>query len=214
MKPTIIEKDRPRGRPADRGQPDLKTAILNQAEDCFAENGYTASSVRVIADQAGVNPALIHYYFGNKHSLLQQVMERALQPLMGALVSLKESDQAPVTEIADLLLSMVASHPNIPKLLTREVLLPGGEMRDFFAETLAPKLGGALPALLEREKVAGRVRNKADTPISSLLIMSLCVFPFVARSLAEPVLGVSFDKDGIEKLSDNISDLLNKGIAA
>jgi AcrR family transcriptional regulator len=156
---------------------------------------------------------LIHYYFGNKKELLLKVMERSFEPLKDALAEMKDGPQASPGMIAELMLSMAASHPNIPRLMTREVLLPGGEMQEFFIENMAPLLGGALPGLLGKEKTAGRMRQDADLPISALLILAVCVFPFIARSLAEPVLGVRFDDDGIKILSQQISALLNEGIA-
>ena len=204
--------ERPRGRPVDTKQQDLKTQILDTAEELFADNGYAATSIRRIANEVGVNPALVHYYFGNKKSLLQNVMERSLEPLGQAIAEMKNSPGASPDIIARLLLSMAAEHPNIPRLMTREVLLPGGEMQQFFTENMAPHLGGALPALLAREKSAGRMSQDSDPAISALLILAMCIFPFVARALAEPVLGVKFDDEGINKLEQQITELLNRGM--
>jgi len=204
--------ERARGRPFDTDQQDLKTQILDTAEELFSDNGYAATSIRRIADKARVNPALVHYYFGNKKSLLQMVMERSLKPLGHAIAAMKTSPDASPEVIASLLLTMAAEHPNIPRLLIREVMLPGGEMQQYFTENMAPHLGGALPALLSREKSAGRMRKDSDPAISALLIMAVCVFPFIARALAEPVLGINFDADGIEILKQQISELLKQGM--
>ncbi len=191
----------------------LRTQILDTAEELFSTHGYSATPVRRIAEQAGVNPALVHYYFGNKKLLLQNVMERALKPLGQAIAAMKDDPETSPDTIAQLLLSMAASHPNIPRLMTREVLLPGGEMQQYFAQHMAPHLGGALPGLLGQAQAAGRVRQDADPVISSMLIMALCIFPFIARDLAEPVLGVRFDAGGIELLAQQITQLLQQGIA-
>jgi TetR/AcrR family transcriptional regulator len=208
------ENDRRQGRPAQSGQQSLKSQILDTAEQSFADKGYAATSMRKIADSAGVNPALIHYYFGNKQKLLKQVMERALQPMMDTIASFKDTPEVSITDIAGLLISMGATHPNIPRLLTREVLLPGGEMQEFFARQMAPRLGGALPALLEREMASGKLREDIDPSLSSLFIISICVFPFLARAIAEPVLGIDFTDEGIDKLSEQVSSLLKKGMSA
>jgi TetR/AcrR family transcriptional regulator len=204
--------ERQRGRPVVTGQQDLRTQILNTAEELFADNGYAATSIRRIAETVGVNPALVHYYFGNKKALLQKVMEHALEPLGRAIAAMKHGPEASPQLIAGLLLSMAAQHPNIPRLLTREVLLHGGEMQQYFSENMAPYLGGALPALLSREKSAGRIRQDADPAISTVLIMALCVFPFIARALAESVLGIDFDDKGIELLNKQITELLQRGM--
>lgn len=204
--------ERPCGRPADADQQDLKTVILNVAESLFSEHGYAATSIRQIAEQAGVNPALVHYYFSNKKNLLKNVMERALAPMGQAIAALGKGEHASPENIAELLLSMLAAHPNMPRLMIREVMLPGGEMQQYFTANLAPHLGGALPALLGKEKAAGRMRHDADPAISAMMIMAMCAFPFVARTLAEPVLGIRYDKDGIELLKQQIIQLLRQGM--
>jgi len=204
--------ERPRGRPVVTDQQNLKTQVLDSAEILFADSGYAATSIRLIADTAGVNPALVHYYFGSKKALLKTVIERALEPLAAAIASLRDGAEASPDKIARLLLDMTVEHPNIPRLMVREVLLPGGEMQKDFIDNMAPHLGGALPALLAGEKSAGRLRSDTDPAISSLLIMSVCVFPFIARTLAEQALGVSFDQKGIAQLNQQISDLLKRGL--
>ena len=209
---TSMTPERPRGRPMDTGQQDLKEQILDTAEQLFTDQGYAGTSIRSIADIAGVNPALVHYYFGNKHALLENVLLRTLAPMAGALASLNDSEAASVEDIAGLLISMAAEHPNIPRLLTREVLLPGGEMQDYFIEHLAPQLGGALPPLLKREKANGNLHANLDPAYSSLMILALCFFPFIARSLAEPVLGIDFSARGTETLAQQVNDLLKGGM--
>jgi AcrR family transcriptional regulator len=58
---------------ADR--PDRRQAILLAAEKLFAEHGYHAVTIRQIADEAGVQSALVGYYFGQKHELFHAIFE-------------------------------------------------------------------------------------------------------------------------------------------
>jgi TetR/AcrR family transcriptional regulator len=205
--------ERARGRPVETDQQDLRKQILDTAEALFSDTGYAATSIRRIADASGVNPALVHYYFGNKKSLLQNVLERVLEPMMKAIAEMKDGPDASPELIAQLLISMAVKHPNIPRLLIREVFLPGGEMQQHFAEHMAPRLGGALPALLKKEKSAGRLHKDADPAISAVLIMSVSIFPFIARTLAEPALGIKYDEEGIKFLNQQITQLLKRGMS-
>ena len=66
------------GRPADGG--DRRTAILSAAREQFAATGYAAASVRGIARQAGVDPALVHHYFGTKEQVCVAAMQLPFQP--------------------------------------------------------------------------------------------------------------------------------------
>lgn len=65
------------GRP-DSSLPDTKTRILDAAERLFMENGYAATSVRMITGAAGVPVALVNYHYGSKQGLMEAVYARAL----------------------------------------------------------------------------------------------------------------------------------------
>jgi AcrR family transcriptional regulator len=55
---------------------DKKQSILDTAETLFAQYGYDPTSTREIAEKAGVNVAMISYYFGSKENLLKAIIER------------------------------------------------------------------------------------------------------------------------------------------
>jgi len=203
---------RPRGRPEAALSRDVEATILAVAEQRFAEQGYAATSMREIASQANVNPAMIHYYFGNKESLLRTVLERALSPLAAAIESMQSADQVSPGEILKTLMGTIASHPSLPYLVMREVMLPGGVMQAHFAEHLAPRLGGALPGLLEREARDGRMRRDVPPQVAALTIMSLAIFPFVVRPVAERVLNVRLEGEALEVMKSQISEVVNKGL--
>ncbi len=69
----------PRGGPR-AGRPDLREAILRAARERFADAGFAGASLRSIATQAGVDVALIPYYFGNKAGLYAATLELQLDP--------------------------------------------------------------------------------------------------------------------------------------
>lgn len=69
------------GRPKDNG--DLRDVIADHAEQVFAEHGFAGARVRDIAARAGVNQALISYYFGSKRKLFDDVFRRRGRVLAG-----------------------------------------------------------------------------------------------------------------------------------
>ena len=184
---------------------------MDAAVDLFAGQGYAATSVREIADRVGVNPAMIHYYFGSKEALLHAALEQALEPLAEAVAAMKKKQQAPLQDIVSLILGTFARKPNLPVLMVREVLLPGGAVQAHFIEHFAPRLGGALPQLLAGEQSEGRLRADLDPRLTAQVLFGLCVFPFISRSLAEPVLGVAYDVKGIRNIEQTIKELLQRG---
>lgn len=59
-----------------RSESDVSTAILDAAELAFADSGYAGASLRAIAREAGVNQAMVAYYFGSKEGLMTAVIGR------------------------------------------------------------------------------------------------------------------------------------------
>jgi len=70
-----------RGRPSKAKGLDLKETILNAAEGLFARHGFHGVTTRQVAAEAGVDTALIHYYFGAKRELFDAVFVRRAEIL-------------------------------------------------------------------------------------------------------------------------------------
>jgi AcrR family transcriptional regulator len=208
------ETAEPRGRkrPGPSGSPDIREGILDVAELLFATRGFAATSMREIAERVDVTPAMIHYYFGSKGRLLQAVMERALEPMAGAVAEIEQRGEAPLRDLTQRLFALAAEHPYLPQLITREVFLPGGQLQEDFLQHFAPRLGGRLPGILRREQREGRVDAGLNPEIAALLMLSLCFFPFVARPAAEAVLGIQYDEAGLRSLSRHVTSFLERGL--
>ncbi len=73
--PDPATSPRPRRRPSGRrsGDSGTREAILDASRELFADHGYEGASLRAIAARAGVDPALIRHFFGNKRSLFARV---------------------------------------------------------------------------------------------------------------------------------------------
>ncbi|HEX6970104.1 MAG TPA: TetR family transcriptional regulator [Micromonosporaceae bacterium] len=68
---------RPGRRP---GSPDTREAILTAARQAFAERGFDGASIRAISADAGVDPALVHHYFGTKERLFLAALNFPIDP--------------------------------------------------------------------------------------------------------------------------------------
>jgi AcrR family transcriptional regulator len=71
---------------------DKREHILNVAEELFAEKGFDGTSVRDIAQHAGVNLAMISYYFGSKEKLLESLIELRAGYAYGILEELNKDE--------------------------------------------------------------------------------------------------------------------------
>lgn len=68
------------GRGRRPGGPDTRGAILEAARSSFAHKGYAGTTIRAVAADAGVDPALVHHYFGSKDDLFVASLEIPVDP--------------------------------------------------------------------------------------------------------------------------------------
>ncbi|HEY8570929.1 TetR/AcrR family transcriptional regulator [Phenylobacterium sp.] len=84
----------PRGRRPKGQGPDLREAILDAAEALFCKHGFYGVTVRQVAAEAGVDTALIHYYFGAKRELFDSVFARRAEVVNQARLDAMAAYQA------------------------------------------------------------------------------------------------------------------------
>ena len=93
---------------------DTRQKILDAAELLFAEHGFGEVSVRQVVQKAEVNVASIHYYFGSKDALIEEVLSRRLTPLNEerlrqlSAFEAKVSEQGGTIAIEDVLYALIS----------------------------------------------------------------------------------------------------------
>jgi AcrR family transcriptional regulator len=147
---TNAERKRP-GRP--RGTSDTRERILSSARELFARNGIDKTSIRAIAADADVDPALVHHYYGTKTELFAAAIHIPIDPMqvIGPL------QQIPVEEIGR----------TLPLLL---LPLWDSEMGKGFIATLRSILAGSDPSLVRsflQEVITKEVGSRVDNPPGS-----------------------------------------------
>jgi AcrR family transcriptional regulator len=70
----------PRGRGRRPGGPDTRSQILEAARRSFADRGFAGTTIRAVAGDAGVDPALVHHYFGAKDDLFLAALDVPVDP--------------------------------------------------------------------------------------------------------------------------------------
>lgn len=86
-----------RGRGRRPGGEDTRGQILEAAREAFARDGYRATTIRAVAQGAGVDPALVHHYFGRKDDLFLAVVRPPIDP-RGAVARVTAGDRATAGE--------------------------------------------------------------------------------------------------------------------
>jgi AcrR family transcriptional regulator len=144
------ERKRP-GRPP--GTSDTRERILESARNLFARNGIDKSSIRAIAKDAGVDPALVHHYFGTKTQLFAAAIHIPIDP-MAVIGPLRE---VPVEELGH----------TLPSIL---LALWDSEMGKGFIAELRSLLAGNDVSLIRtflQEVITLEVGSRVDNPPGS-----------------------------------------------
>jgi AcrR family transcriptional regulator len=203
------------GRPPAGRELVVRAELLAAARQLFAQQGYAAVSTRAVADIAGVNPAMIHYYFGSKQGLYEAMLTDTLSPLVERLgvILAAADDPAAIRNFLKLYVHTLGANPWMPQLILREVIQEGGRLRGWFIQQLASKGGGRLTQLIEREQAAGRIRADADPSLTALSLVSMAVFPFVAMPVTREVFGMRVKQGYLERLVTHTERIFFQGTA-
>ncbi|MEU8511660.1 TetR family transcriptional regulator [Kitasatospora sp. NPDC048722] len=185
-----------RGEQADR--------IVAAARRSFAASGYAATSLRSVAQEAGVDPGLVHYYFRSKTGLLEAVM----QPPEGFGASVAEAAQHPLDErgrafvranlrmwedpvSAEVLRSIILTAAQEPAAMQR--------LRELFSELVLAVVSHGLPdaeralrASLIATQVVGLVMNRYIWQVGEIATLPAdavtdLVAPTIQRYLVDPL---------------------------
>jgi AcrR family transcriptional regulator len=141
----------PAGRRA--GSPDTRAEILAAAREIFAESGYDRATIRQIAARAGVDPALVHHYFGTKDQLFSQSISLPFSPADAIGTMLDDGLDDAGRKIVRLFFTIWESEEPRAALLGMLRTALGGDdravaaFRQFILEAIkqriAPRIGGA-----------------------------------------------------------------------
>jgi AcrR family transcriptional regulator len=213
----LPRKRRPRvrspGRPPVGADDDVRSALLDAANKLFLKHGFERVTARQIAVAAGTTPAMIHYYFGNKLGLFRAMLERAIGPVR-ELIAGSLSQAGAVVDPAVLIrmhMQTAAANPWIATLIVNEVLAEKGRFRATFIRDVAGRQAPLVMELLQRARASGQLRENLDVRLAALSLLSLCMFPFLARAVAGPVLGLKYDDEEIERLIAHTAKLFTSG---
>lgn len=206
---------RPRGEAHSEA---IRAALLKAARQLFAQRDFKAASVREIAAAARVNPAMIHYHFGDKDGLYRAMLQETIGPVLQKVQDLMNHggrrSETSIHDALEAVMTMLAHEPWVARLIVREVLAEEGPFRELFIREFAAKGGGRVPQLLEREMTHGRIRKDLDPVLGALSFMSMALFPFIALPVAEKLFGVRLTDAFTRRLVEHSTRLFYEGVGS
>lgn len=137
----------PRGRP--RGPSDSRQRLLAAGRRRFLADGYDRTTLRAVAAEAGVDAAMVNYWFGGKEGLLRAVLEVAVTPgqVVDAVLARDPEDLA--TALLTAVIGLL-DRPEVVETLRAMLLTatPGGAaervVREYLGHALVPRLQGVI----------------------------------------------------------------------
>lgn len=203
------------GRPAAESALDAKSALLRAAREQFSRRSFAAVTVRSLAAAAGVNPAMVNYHFGGKEGIYEAMVAQTVGPIFAQLEQAAHgAGDLTLHQFLQRYQQILAANPWLPNLVVREVLYSQGPFHDTFIRRFAARAGRALALLVERERTQGLLRADLNSGFSAVSLISLTVFPFIARPLLEESLGLDMDEAFFTALAQHNAELFRHGSAA
>jgi AcrR family transcriptional regulator len=210
---TLPRKRRGRGRPSAENAEDVRKKLLDAARELFPRYGYRGVSSRQIGAAAGVNFAMIRYYFGGKPGLYREMLQGVMQPARKTLDAMSEPHPPQqLTHVLENITRSWAANPWVAGFVVREVLAPDGPMRAMFLREFPERLAPVVERMVAGEIAAGKLRADLDPRMLVLSIVSLAVFPFLTLPLTTRVFGVRNDEEFVGRFLRHTADLLARGV--
>jgi TetR/AcrR family transcriptional regulator len=170
--------------------------IIEAARRIFIKRGLAGARMQEIADEAGINKAMLHYYYRSKEKLFEIVFDEAFSKVVGRLGAVLNK-QMPIEEKIRMLvehyITSIAETPYVPIFVMSEInQQPEMMIKRISSQPAFPDIMIFMKEVVEAGK-KGII--KEISPVQLFLnIVSMCIFPFVARPLIQGV----FQQDNVQ----------------
>jgi TetR/AcrR family transcriptional regulator len=158
--------------------------ILDAAERLFAARGFARTTIKDIGIEAGLNSALLYYYFADKDELYREVLRRFVSRLVARTMRELTAAGSPEARVRALLTAqaeMLLANPHFPRLMVRELAESDGAHAVEQFHLLAATTFRRLCELIEEGQRAGIFRKQVDPRFAAISTISQVVYFFVAR---------------------------------
>ena len=152
--------------------------ILEAASEVFTEKGFTGTRTRDIAEKAGINLALLNYYFRSKEKLFEQVMKIKVVLLFGKIFPILSNEKTSLEEKIDLAsekyFEILSKNPNLPLFVISEI-----QKKNSNITKIIP-----VNKIFENSVIIKQIKEKRPeiNPLHYLVnFLAMTIFPFVAK---------------------------------
>ena len=161
-----------------------KDAILDAAEARFSGQGFAPTTIKQIAGDAGVNSALIYYYFADKEALYGDVVTRLITRMAGAMSAVLAAATDPaaaITAFAAQHNAVLESNPRMRKLVGRELIDYDAQHAQSAIRQLVGNTFERLRGAIVAGQRAGIFRTDVDARFAAISLVSQTAYFHLAR---------------------------------
>ncbi len=155
--------------------------ILKAARKVFTHKGFDGARMQEIADEAGINKALLHYYFRSKDKLFEAIFKEVLNTVFPKIISVLMSSLSlfeKIEQVSFNYIEMLKKNPDLAIFVFHEISRNPIRLVGNFKNAGADF--NIVKTQIDEEVKAGIINPiKAEHLIANLI--SMCVFPFIAR---------------------------------
>jgi AcrR family transcriptional regulator len=159
--------------------------LLNVAREVFMRNGYSGTTMQQIADEAGINKSLLHYYYRSKEKLFGQIFAEVFSqfiPELGKIFMTDMSLEEKIRAFVESYIEVFIRNPLIPIFVMQELSTNPQHLADLI------KKSGIDPEMVIKmisESLKKEDLNIQDPRQFMVNMIGLCVFPFAAQALIQ-----------------------------
>ena len=186
-------------KPSGQIETDARTRILDAADAVFVRHGIDGARMQEIANQAGVNKALLHYYFRSKADLARAVWLRIASSFAPGVLQLLASELAlddKIDRLVEAYYDTLTKHPYLLVYVVSEAARHPQLVDEIYTPERKLAARGMIATLRRQLEEKARAENTVPLSAEQFLVTLLgsCLFPFVARPMLTTVLGLSPDE--------------------
>jgi AcrR family transcriptional regulator len=169
--------------------------IKEAAKRVFTNKGFSGCSSREIAKEAGMNVALVNYYFRSKEQLFNVVFHTVMDDFMLSMKDVFRMKQPLETKVRLFIereYEFITKHPEIPGFIVSEMnrCEVGDSNKQFIMDEIAET---GIFEEMHQAQITGEMR-KIDLFSATLILMSNCHFPFIAKGLMQEIHQIDDEK--------------------
>ncbi|UTT85655.1 TetR/AcrR family transcriptional regulator [Vibrio pelagius] len=199
------------GRPQKNRE--VRQRLIEHARDLFVVQPYDKVSTRLVAERAGVNIAMIRYYFGNKAGLFEAMLRETLRPMQLQMQKLiDESNHDNFLDLMRTYYKEMAKVPKFPRLVAQVMNMPPSEVqRELLEKVFIDIAKPAQDVIFEKLIDHGVLRKDMDPKLCRISYISLMVFPFIAPPPLLALHGIELNEDFLNRLIEHNIKLMSEG---